>query len=319
MGKLKIKFLPVITMITPSNKMTKVTIFMTLAAVTILPHVKAADDGFCFSSFNKAWKSAGRGRVYRQTALWQKCGVYYERQDHQQCALHAVNCILHSARKNPLKPEDMYEADGEKEHGNWGNHAVRVVLNKQNLSCDEVVPGDEKVGAVAWIITDNGHWHSYVKNDNGRWFDVESYHPKRYKICQGSLGYNDKRTERKNWRPRLVGNDDAMVQRLREWERKCSPRRLIYRVERSVFAKGQWFCTVCGTKNDAAAIVCLCTTPQPGSWTCKMCDARNKPDAKRCSTCTLNRPGFNSAAAQTGSSQTFEAQMQAAMLESMKA
>merc|ERR1711964_327054 len=282
--------------------------------------------GFCFSSFNKAWKSAGRGRVYRQTALWQKCGVYYERQDHQQCALHAVNCILHSARKNPLKPEDMYEADGEMEHGNWGNHAVQIVLNKQDLSCVEVAPGDEKVGAVAWLILSNGHWHSYVKNSNG-WFDVESYDPVGYAKYQGPLGYNpDLKNLASNHRPRLVGNDHAMVQRLR-WERQCKPRRVIYRVERSVFAKGQWFCKVCGTKNDAAAMVCLCSTPKPGSgspkpeagWTCALCNEKNKSDAKRCSVCTLDRPGLNSAAAQTGSSQTFEAQMQAAMLESMKA
>merc|ERR1711964_153947 len=203
-----------------------------------------------------------RGKVY------EKCNVYYERQRGYECALHAVNCVLHSTKQHIISPEDMDKADGHAHGGNWGDHAVKAALKAKKLSCVPVFPGEEKPNATAWIVNDTKdgirsvHWHSYVKNQDGMWFDVESYGPSR-----GFPG-----------RPVCIGDERAMMQRLKH-ERAQSPPRYIFRVaplgaqqsndvysfggksKPSGHVKGGWTCKHCKRMN-SSGICTGCETPK---------------------------------------------------------
>merc|ERR1712096_270409 len=105
-------------------------------------------------------------------------GVYYEQQERQHCALHSVNCVLHSVDKSPTKPGYMTHLDGrsqaECEQTGWNDQAIRSVLLDYNLSFDDVTQYHSiKPNATAWIINSENHWHAYVKNKERTWFDVE--------------------------------------------------------------------------------------------------------------------------------------------------
>jgi len=270
-----------------TTKMTQVTKFIVLAAMSVLPHVNAA---------------GGRGKLYAQTAAGEPCNVYYEQQRGNECALHAVNCVLSSAGQNTITPEAMDKADGQSHGGNWGDDAVEMVLNQNGLSnllifspndYVQAFPSGEKPNATAWIINDtkNGiqsvHWHAYVKNNEGVWFDVESYR----------AGRTDE-----NWCPRRVGDDAAMMQRI-QGEKAVYPPRYIFRVG------------PLGAQQ--VSQVKSYSKPKPsteGQWSCNLCYKKNGQNLSKCHYCEAPKPGSNSGFAQTG---FLDAELQAAIAASL--
>merc|ERR1712096_351174 len=234
------------------------------------------------------------------------CGVYYEQQERQHCALHSVNCVLHSVDKSPTKPGFMTYMDGrsaaECATTGWNDNAIRSVLRENFLSFDDVTQYHDgvKPNATAWIINHAHHWHAYVKNKAGTWFDVESYKGGR---------------PTENWCPVYVGDDEAMMKRLREVERPKGSR--IYRVQQespmqnggfgqldqggffeAPKPEGGWSCEMCSAKNKSTATACSACTYIPkktdkaveGQWKCKTCDEKNDPTAMKCSKCPCWNP-----------------------------
>jgi hypothetical protein len=300
-------------MIMPTTKMTKVAKFMILASMAMLPHVNAA--------------SENRGRVFKWTERNLPCNVYYERQHGQECALHTVNCVLHSAGKNIVAPDDMNRADdkpkGEhtKQHfRGWSNDAIESVLNSNGLSFDGAF--DVKPNATAWILNDmdqhyrGTHWHAYVKNaDTGMWFNVESYQPcgagktpgcqgTRHRVVNQCTECHEPWKGSKKYLPIRVGDgsDGAMMQRLQD-ERKLRTITL-YRVEHR--AQQPKFGGFGGASKPA---------PKPksqaeGQWKCPNCETPNT--SSKCTWCETAKPGPTPLAGMFS-----DADIQAAILASM--
>jgi len=209
--------------------------------------------------------------VFQHAEKGELCGVYYEQQELQRCALHSVNCVLHSEGKSTTYPGLMTWMDGRSEaecaKTGWNDNAIRSVLRENSLSFDDVTQYHDggKPNATAWIIHTGHHWHAYVKNKAGTWFDVESYN-------------GDRSPE--NWCPVYVGDDKAMMTRLREFERPKGSR--IYRVEQES-----------PMQNSGSGQGGFSEAPKPamsGMWSCECCEAENEPAADKCAKCTLLKP-----------------------------
>jgi len=158
---------------------------------------------------------AAAEQVVERGHVHQPSGIYYERQKGKECALHAVNCILRATGGHTTTPQVMNDAD--------------------------TVTG--------------GHWHAFVKNAQGVWYDVESYKP--------SSG---------PWGPILVGDEAAMMSRIAV---EIEKGRHVYRVAQqgaavyhdlpaqSVQKKG-WRCDFCGDRHPESSAFCTgCYAPKP--------------------------------------------------------
>jgi len=242
--------------------------------------------------------------VFQHAEKGELCGVYYEQQELQRCALHSVNCVLHSEGKSTTYPGLMTWMDGRSEaecaKTGWNDNAIRSVLRENSLSFDDVTQYHDggKPNATAWIIHTGHHWHAYVKNKAGTWFDVESYKGGR---------------PTENWCPVYVGDDEAMMTRLRELPKGSR----IYRVEQqsqmqnggfgqldqggffeAPKPEGGWSCEMCTAKNKSTATACSACTYIPkksdkaveGQWKCKTCGEKNDPTAMKCSKCPCWNP-----------------------------
>jgi len=210
-------------------------------AISMLPGAKAAAE-------------QERGSVH------QPSGVYYERQKGNECALHAVNCILSATGGHTTTPQVMNDADTVV-GGDWSGDAIQTVLADSGLSFNDTIPGvsHDHPNATAWIANGHSHWHAFVKNAQGVWYDVESYEP-------------PSGTE---WGPILVGDDDAMMLRVADELQKG---KRVYRVAQqgaamyydlpapSVQKKG-WKCDYCGRANPEDHVTCS------GCWIARKLDS----------------------------------------------
>lgn len=228
-------------MITTPNKM----IFCAaVLAMSMLPHVKAA---------------AGRGHVDPLS------GVYYEPQLNNECGLHAVNCVLRATGQPAttslvMEAAEPVERPVQQRGGNWSTQVIEDVLAARHLTCDVSIPPQNAQdfgfnftpNATAWIVNDGGHWHAYVKNAQQDWYNVESFRNFQW------MGQPVQRTAQEHAQngPILVGNDAAMMQRIRL---ENAQDRATYRV---AAAGGQqpaiarWMCS-CGTDNLQSSAFCL--------------------------------------------------------------